>query len=224
MKPCPRFRPGTRCYADAAVGPSFVPDRETGLRGDAPFLNPSHDLFLSVRNGAAGTVFSADLAILAELVHTNIDGWVMNKGKIDARYKELAYLSKGNPRPEITPTKLESLNRALIKASNGEVNRLEKLMNFLATTGGVTPFIGLFGTVWGIMNAFTELGIQKTAGLDAVAPGIAEALIATALGLFAAIPAVIFYNHYLQRIKTIIAEMEDFSLEFLNIAERLYGV
>jgi biopolymer transport protein TolQ len=141
-----------------------------------------------------------------------------------AGYKELAYLSKGNPRPELTPSKLESLNRALIKASNGEVNRLEKMMNFLATTGGVTPFIGLFGTVWGIMNSFTQLGIQKTAGLDAVAPGIAEALIATALGLFAAIPAVIFYNYYLQRIKTMIAEMEDFSLEFLNIAERLYGI
>jgi len=97
-------------------------------------------------------------------------------------------------------------------------------MMFLATTGSVTPFIGLFGTVWGIMNAFTQLGVMKVATLDTVAPGIAEALIATALGLFAAIPAVVFYNLYLQKIKSVITQMEDFSLEFLNIIERLYGI
>lgn len=141
-----------------------------------------------------------------------------------AGYRELAYLSTGNPQPSITPTKLESLNRALIRASNGEISRLEKMMMFLATTGSVTPFIGLFGTVWGIMNAFTQLGVMKVATLDTVAPGIAEALIATALGLFAAIPAVVFYNLYLQRIKSVITQMEDFSLEFLNIIERLYGI
>ena len=141
-----------------------------------------------------------------------------------AGYRELGYLSTGNPQPNITPTKLESLNRALVKASNGEISRLEKMMMFLATTGSVTPFIGLFGTVWGIMNSFTQLGVMRVATLDTVAPGIAEALIATALGLFAAIPAVIFYNLYLQRIKSVITEMEDFSLEFLNIIERLYGI
>ncbi len=141
-----------------------------------------------------------------------------------AGYRELGYMSKGNPQPGITSTKLESLNRALIRASNGEISRLEKMMMFLATTGSVTPFIGLFGTVWGIMNSFTQLGIMKVATLDAVAPGIAEALIATALGLFAAIPAVIFYNLYIQRIKSVITQMEDFSLEFLNIIERLYGI
>jgi biopolymer transport protein TolQ len=141
-----------------------------------------------------------------------------------AGYRELAYLSKGNPQPNITPTKLESLNRALIRASNGEISRLEKMMMFLATTGSVTPFIGLFGTVWGIMNAFTQLGVMRVATLDTVAPGIAEALIATALGLFAAIPAVVFYNLYLQRIKSVITDMEDFSLEFINIIERLYGI
>ncbi len=141
-----------------------------------------------------------------------------------AGYRELAYLSKGNPQPSITPTKLEALNRALVRASNGEISRLEKMMMFLATTGSVTPFIGLFGTVWGIMNSFTQLGVMKVATLEAVAPGIAEALIATALGLFAAIPAVVFYNLYLQRIKSVITQMEDFSLEFLNIIERLYGI
>ncbi len=97
------------------------------------------------------------------------------------------------------------------------------MMSFLATTGSITPFIGLFGTVWGIMDAFNKIGIARTASLDSVAPGIAEALIATAAGLFAAIPAVIAYNYFLSRIKEIITEIEDFSLEFLNISERLYG-
>jgi biopolymer transport protein TolQ len=96
-------------------------------------------------------------------------------------------------------------------------------MGFLATTGSVTPFIGLFGTVWGIMDAFLKIGIVRSASLMTVAPGIAEALIATAVGLFAAIPAVIAYNHFLHRIKDLITEMEDFTLEFLNIADRLYG-
>jgi biopolymer transport protein TolQ len=141
-----------------------------------------------------------------------------------AGYRDLAYHTKSNPKPSITPSALESINRAMIKASNKEVTRLEKMMNFLATTGSVTPFIGLFGTVWGIMNAFHELGGAQMNTLQAVAPGIAEALIATALGLFAAIPAVIAYNHYLHRIKEIITEMEDFSIEFLSITERLYGL
>ncbi len=138
-------------------------------------------------------------------------------------YKELAYMTKSNPHPELTSGNLESINRALVKASNREVAKLEKMMSFLATTGSVTPFIGLFGTVWGIMDAFQEIGEAQTTALQAVAPGIAEALIATAVGLFAAIPAVIAYNHFLQRIKEMIVEMEDFSIEFLSITERLYG-
>jgi biopolymer transport protein TolQ len=138
-------------------------------------------------------------------------------------YKELAYLSKSNPGLPLSSERLESVNRALVKASNREISKLEKMMSFLATTGSVTPFIGLFGTVWGIMVAFHRIGIVKSAGLDIVAPGIAEALIATAAGLFAAIPAVIAYNHYLHRIKDFITDMEDFSFEFLSIAEKLYG-
>jgi biopolymer transport protein TolQ len=138
-------------------------------------------------------------------------------------FKELAHASRANPQNAETPPKLENLNRVLTKASNAEVSRMEKMMSFLATTGSVTPFIGLFGTVWGIMDAFNRIGILRSASLVTVAPGIAEALIATAVGLFAAIPAVIAYNHFLHKIKDIITEMEDFSLEFLNIAERLYG-
>ena len=93
-------------------------------------------------------------------------------------------------------------------------------MPFLATTASITPFIGLFGTVWGIMNAFQGIGATGSTNLGVVAPGIAEALIATAAGLFAAIPAVYFYNHLTNQVKLFASELEDFSLEFLNIAER----
>lgn len=139
-------------------------------------------------------------------------------------FKELVHHTKSNPEPSLTSENLESINRALVKASNQEISRMEKMMNVLATTGSVTPFIGLFGTVWGIMDAFLEISIVKSASLVTVAPGIAEALVATAAGLFAAIPAVIFYNHFLHRIKQQITAMEDFSLEFLSITEKLYGV
>ncbi|MEA2006519.1 MAG: protein TolQ [Acidobacteriota bacterium] len=139
-------------------------------------------------------------------------------------FKELSYLSKSNPNPSLTDANFEGLNRALIKASNREISRLERFMNFLATTGSVTPFIGLFGTVWGIMDSFHQIGAMKSASIVTVAPGIAEALVATAAGLFAAVPAVIAYNYFLHKIKDQITEMEDFSIEFLSITERLYGV
>ena len=99
-------------------------------------------------------------------------------------------------------------------------NRLEKHITFLATTAAVTPFIGLFGTVLGIISAFQGIGAQGSTSLDVVAPGIADALIATAAGLAAAIPAVYFYNLLTQRVKNLASEMDDFSLEFLNIVER----
>jgi len=139
-----------------------------------------------------------------------------------AGYKELAHTTKSN-RGVLSPDGLESIYRTLARASNQEISKLESMMNFLATTGSVTPFIGLFGTVWGIMDAFLNIEAQRSASLVTVAPGIAEALIATALGLFAAIPAVIAYNYYLHRIKNLVTEIEDFSLEFLSIAEKLYG-
>ncbi len=139
-----------------------------------------------------------------------------------AGYKELAHTTKSN-QGVLTPDGLESINRTLARASNQEISKMESMMSFLATAGSVTPFIGLFGTVWGIMDAFLNIEVERSASLVTVAPGIAEALIATALGLFAAIPAVIAYNYFLHRIKGMITEIEDFSLEFLSIAERLYG-
>jgi biopolymer transport protein TolQ len=104
-----------------------------------------------------------------------------------------------------------------------EVRKLEKWMPWLATTGSVTPFIGLFGTVWGIIDAFTGLGLAGASSLRAVAPGIAEALITTAAGLATAIPAVIAYNHFLHNIKNLGAQMDTFTNEFLAQVEKTYG-
>ncbi len=113
-----------------------------------------------------------------------------------------------------------ALERTLQLGISEEVTKLERNMNWLATTASVTPFIGLFGTVWGIIDAFHGLGMAGSASLRAVAPGISEALVATAMGLAAAIPAAIFYNHFGHVIKEMGARMEDFALEFLNVSER----
>lgn len=129
----------------------------------------------------------------------------------------------GNPSvPPVRPTlkSLDAVDRALLRGAAVEVERLERRISFLATTASITPFIGLFGTVWGIMTAFEGIGRTGSTNLGVVAPGIAEALIATAAGLFAAIPAVYFYNHLTDRVKRFASQMDDFSLEFLNIAER----
>jgi biopolymer transport protein TolQ len=115
---------------------------------------------------------------------------------------------------------LTAVDRALLRAASVEVNKLEHGVSFLATTAAITPFIGLFGTVWGIMSAFQGIASVGSTNLGVVAPGIAEALVATAAGLFAAIPAVFFYNLFSRRVKLSSSEMDDFALEFLNIAER----
>ncbi len=116
-----------------------------------------------------------------------------------------------------------ALERTLQLGVSEELAKLERNMNWLATTASVTPFIGLFGTVLGIIRAFHDLGQQGSTSLRTVAPGISEALIATAVGLVAAIPAAIFYNHFGHVIREIGARMDDFSLEFLNMAERTFG-
>ncbi len=116
-----------------------------------------------------------------------------------------------------------ALQRCLQLGANEEIAHLQRNMAWLATTASAAPFIGLFGTVWGVLEAFRGLGNAGGATLRAVAPGIAEALIATAFGLFAAIPALIFFNYFSQRIREIRARMDDFSLEFFNLAERNYG-
>ena len=115
---------------------------------------------------------------------------------------------------------LDAVDRALLRATSVELGKLEKHVPFLATTTSITPFIGLFGTVIGIMVAFTRIGAEGSTSLAVVAPGIAEALIATAAGLFAAVPAAYFYNHFTNKVKEFASQMDDFALEFLNISER----
>ena len=115
---------------------------------------------------------------------------------------------------------LDAVDRALLRATAVELNKLEHRVPFLATTASITPFIGLFGTVWGIVIAFQGIASAGNTSLGVVAQPIAEALIATAAGLFAAIPAVYFYNHFTNKVKKFATEMDDFSLEFLNISER----
>jgi biopolymer transport protein TolQ len=115
---------------------------------------------------------------------------------------------------------LDNLKRAIRKAENEEVNKLGNMLPFLATTGSATPFIGLFGTVWGIMVSFHDIGQRGSASLAVVAPGISEALVATAAGLAAAIPAVIFYNFFSNKLTDVQYNIQSFSTDFLNLVER----
>jgi biopolymer transport protein TolQ len=141
-----------------------------------------------------------------------------------AGYRELQSQmtnSTGNP----APPKLKSLQAVTVSmqlASTDEVRRVEKGMSWLATTAGVTPFIGLFGTVWGIIDAFSGLGTSGAASLRAVAPGIAEALVTTAAGLFAAIPALIAYNYFLQDIRDLAQRLDTFANEFTSQIEKTF--
>ncbi|MEN6624332.1 MAG: protein TolQ [Smithella sp.] len=139
-------------------------------------------------------------------------------------YSELTKTNKpfkeGTSGSEIGLSSLDNVERSLNKACTSEMTKLESALGFLATTGSASPFIGLFGTVWGIMDTFKGIGARGSATLAVVAPGISEALIATAAGLAAAIPAVIFYNYFLNRAKAMVQEMDNFSAEFLNIVER----
>ena len=126
----------------------------------------------------------------------------------------------GGAAPRPTLRSLEAVDRALLRASTTEVARLEHYVSFLATTASITPYIGLFGTVWGIMTSFQSIAGAGSTSLNVVAPGIAEALVTTAAGLFAAIPAVYFYNDLQSKVKSFVSRMDDFSMEFLSIAER----
>lgn len=137
----------------------------------------------------------------------------MVKGQRPREGEEAAFHAEG--------ASAENVSRALRRAMTQETHRLEKYLTFLATTGSTAPFIGLFGTVWGIMDSFHGIGKTGSASLAVVAPGISEALVATAIGLVAAIPAVVAYNHFLNKVNVLIGEMDNFSQEFLNIVQRM---
>lgn len=138
-----------------------------------------------------------------------------------AAYLELNRFRKGgNPSSPEPPTRgFENIERALRRSLQDETTYLERLVPFLATTGSTAPFIGLFGTVWGIMNAFAYISPDRPI-LETVTPHIAQALVATAIGLLAAIPAVMAYNYFQSRIRLFTVEMENFSIDFLNILKR----
>jgi biopolymer transport protein TolQ len=144
-----------------------------------------------------------------------------------AGYKELeAQLHAGNAKAGGEAARVKNPRAVGVEmqvAAGEEVRRLEKWMSWLATTGSVSPYIGLFGTVWGVMDAFSGLGDAGSASLRAVAPGISEALVTTAAGLFAAIPAVIAYNHYVGGIRGVAARMDSFASEFVSKIETLYS-
>ncbi|MFN7919521.1 MAG: MotA/TolQ/ExbB proton channel family protein [Bryobacteraceae bacterium] len=116
-----------------------------------------------------------------------------------------------------------AIERALQLGAGEEMTKLERSMNWIASVASISPFIGLFGTVWGIINAFSGLGEAGSASLRAVAPGISEALLATALGLFAAIPAAVAYNYFSHMLREMSSRMDDFGLEFMNMTERMFG-
>jgi biopolymer transport protein TolQ len=140
-----------------------------------------------------------------------------------AGYRELqSQVTSGNPHPTGKLKSLSAVTANMQVASAEEVRRVEKGMSWLATTASVSPFIGLFGTVWGIIDAFSGLGNAGAASLRAVAPGIAEALVTTAMGLFTAIPAVIFYNQFLQNIRDLAQRLDTFALEVAAQIEKSF--
>ena len=138
-----------------------------------------------------------------------------------AGFREIeSQVRSGNPHGKVTS--INAITVSMQLTAGEETRKLERYMPWLATTGSVTPFIGLFGTVWGVMDAFTGLGAAGAASLRAVAPGIAEALITTAAGLFTAVPAVIAYNHFVHDIKDASARMDSFALEVSAVVEKMY--
>lgn len=142
-------------------------------------------------------------------------------------YQELTRIRKstgeGSEEIEAGPAQFQGIDliqRTLRRSMSVESTRLERTLPFLATTGNTTPFIGLFGTVWGIMSSFQDIGASGAANLAVVAPGISEALVATAAGLAAAIPAVVAFNYFTSRVRVLETEMRNFAADFLNIVER----
>ena len=135
----------------------------------------------------------------------------------EAGFAEFVRTHKNKTNPEMM---LASVQRSMKVAVAREEDSLDSHLSLLATIGSISPYIGLFGTVWGIMNSFHALGNVKQATLNLVAPGIAEALIATAMGLFAAIPAVVAYNKYADKVQRLESRYEDFAEEFANILQR----
>jgi biopolymer transport protein TolQ len=141
-------------------------------------------------------------------------------GMFVAGYNEVTYQLRANSEGRAQLRRMEAVERSLQRASVVEMGRLEASLGLLATVAAVSPFVGLFGTVWGIIDAFRSIGATGNANLATVAPGIAEALVATAVGLIAAIPALMAYNFFQGQLKQWQTELDDFALEFISLSER----
>jgi biopolymer transport protein TolQ len=169
--------------------------------------------FSEVQSVCAGLTASP-LVGLFQSGYSELNSQLRGTSGTDAAAKPAA--PAGRP----TLKSLDAVDRALLRASTSEISKLEHRVAFLATTASITPYIGLFGTVWGIMGAFQGIAAAGSTSLAVVAPPIAEALVATGAGLFAAIPAVYFYNDITSQVKKFASLMDDFSMEFLTLAER----
>ncbi len=178
----------------------------------AKFLEAFHrSQRFSEVNSQAGKLRASPLVGIFQAGYAEIDAQIKN-----AQGPE----QPGGERRAYKITSLPALQRTLGRAAGVELMGLTRWITLLATTAAATPFIGLFGTVWGIMDAFNNIGMTGSTSIVAVAPGISEALINTAAGLAAAIPALIGYNYFSHRIRVLRGQLEDFTLEFLNLAER----
>jgi biopolymer transport protein TolQ len=166
----------------------------------------------SVVYGAARKHRESPLALLYSSAYQEVGGTTPLPEMVDQLLDD--------PEEGLPVERLEAVERAMRRCASAEIARMERYLPFLATTASASPFIGLFGTVWGIMESFRGIGAQGSASLAVVAPGISEALIATAAGLGAAIPAVIAYNFFVNRVKHWATEMEGFSLDLLNLFHR----
>jgi biopolymer transport protein TolQ len=194
----------------AVILGKMVHFRRAGRQSDR-FLETFHrSQRFSEVNAVAGRLAASPLVGIFQAGYAEIDSQIKNAPDPERSGEKRAYRI----------TSLPALERTLARAANVELLAVTRWLGFLATTAAATPFIGLFGTVWGIMQAFNDIGLQGSTSIVAVAPGIAEALINTAAGLGAAIPALIAYNYYSQHSRRLRLQMDDFTLEFLNLAER----
>lgn len=164
----------------------------------ASSLDEIYTMFKSYPKSSLATVFRAGYSELKKIANT--------KGKSESEVFDL--------------NSMDNMQRALAKSVRNEISIMERHLSFLATTGSVSPFIGLFGTVFGIMDSFQQIGQMGSASLAVVAPGISEALIATGFGLFTAIPAAVFYNQYVNEVKIAHLQIDNFVTDFLNITKR----
>jgi len=166
-------------------------------------------------NSIASQLTETPLTTLFKAGYAELDAQVKAN-----RPEDPAVTASGAPAGKLLIKNITGVERALERAIGVEMSRLTRYMTFLATTAAACPFIGLFGTVWGIMQSFRAIGQTGSTSIAAVAPGISEALVNTAAGLAAAIPALIFYNYFMGKVRQQRAGMEDFALEFINLAER----